>query len=88
MHAGVNTAIYSASGGNSGVGFAIPIDAVKGSVEQIIKTGRVVHPVIGISFAPDQASEEVVPSAPCLKAAAMPLALMSTSSATHQPALV
>ena len=57
--AGVNTAIYSASGASSGVGFAIPVDAVRRSVEQIIRVGKVVHPVIGISFAPDQASEEV-----------------------------
>lgn len=56
---GVNTAIYSASGANSGVGFAIPVDAVRGSVEQIITSGKVMHPVIGISFAPDQASEEL-----------------------------
>ena len=41
------------------MGFAIPVDAVRGSVEQIINLGRVVHPVIGIAFAPDAAVEDV-----------------------------
>lgn len=56
---GINTAIYSPSGANSGVGFAIPVDVVKSSVEQIIEHGRVVRPVLGISFAPDQSSEQL-----------------------------
>jgi S1-C subfamily serine protease len=56
---GINTAIYSPSGANSGVGFAIPVDIVKSSVEQIIKFGKVVRPILGISFAPDQSSEQL-----------------------------
>ncbi|CAG9460455.1 unnamed protein product [Pedinophyceae sp. YPF-701] len=56
---GVNTAIYSASGASAGVGFAIPIDVVKNSVEQIISMGIVVRPIIGITFAPDPATEEL-----------------------------
>lgn len=56
---GINTAIYSPSGANSGVGFAIPADIVTSSVEQIIKFGKVVRPVLGISFAPDQSSEQL-----------------------------
>ena len=50
---GINTAIYSPSGANSGVGFAIPCDTVKESVAEIINNGRVVKPVLGIAFAPD-----------------------------------
>ena len=57
--AGINTAIYSPSGANSGVGFAIPVDIVRSSVDQIIKFGRVIRPILGISFAPDQSSEQV-----------------------------
>ena len=38
--AGVNTAIYSPSGANSGVGFAIPVDIVRSSAEQIILFGK------------------------------------------------
>jgi S1-C subfamily serine protease len=52
---GINTAIYSSSGTSSGVGFALPSDLVAGAVEQIIATGRVTRPVLGISFAPDAA---------------------------------
>ena len=58
-HAGINTAIYSPSGANSGVGFAIPVDIVRSSVDQIIRFGRVIRPILGISFAPDQSSEQV-----------------------------
>ena len=60
---GVNTAIYSPSGANSGVGFAIPVDTLRRSVEQIIQFGKVVRPILGISFAPDQSVEQVTPVA-------------------------
>lgn len=56
---GVNTAIYSPSGANSGVGFAIPVDIVKTSAEQIIAFGKVVRPIMGISFAPDQSVDQL-----------------------------
>ncbi len=45
---GVNTAIYSPSGASAGIGFAVPIDAVNRVVPQIIATGRVPTPGIGI----------------------------------------
>ena len=56
---GINTAIFSPSGANAGVGFAIPIDLVKSSVEQIITYGKVVRPIMGISFAPDASMEQL-----------------------------
>ncbi|CAI7872363.1 unnamed protein product, partial [Closterium sp. NIES-53] len=56
---GINTAIYSPSGASSGVGFAIPADSISGIVEQIIENGRVVRPVLGISFAPEEAVEKL-----------------------------
>lgn len=56
---GINTAIYSPSGANSGVGFSIPVDLVRSSVEQILQFGRVVRPVMGISFAPDASVEQL-----------------------------
>lgn len=56
---GINTAIYSPSGASSGVGFAIPSSIVQSSVNQILTYGRVVRPVLGISFAPDQAVESL-----------------------------
>jgi S1-C subfamily serine protease len=50
---GVNTAIASPSGAFAGVGFALPIDAVKGIVEQIVRFGEVTRPVMGLVLAPD-----------------------------------
>jgi 2-alkenal reductase len=45
---GVNTAIVSLSGGNGGVGFAIPVDVVNRVVPQLIRGGRLPIPGIGI----------------------------------------
>jgi S1-C subfamily serine protease len=46
----MNTAIYSPSGASAGIGFAIPIDTVKVIVETLIRDGKVVRPVLGISL--------------------------------------
>ena len=35
------------------------MDIVRSSVDQIIRFGRVIRPILGISFAPDQSSEQV-----------------------------
>jgi S1-C subfamily serine protease len=48
---GVNTAIASSSGTNSGVGFAIPVDIVKRVVPELIAQGSYQHPWLGISGA-------------------------------------
>jgi serine protease Do len=45
---GINTAIFSLSGGNQGIGFAIPIDKTKEITRQLIKYGRVLRPWLGI----------------------------------------
>jgi S1-C subfamily serine protease len=45
---GINTVIYSQSGGSEGVGFAIPIESAKSVANQIINKGVVTHPYIGI----------------------------------------
>lgn len=45
---GVNTAIYSPSGSNVGIGFAIPVEIVKRVVPALIRNGRVPTPGIGI----------------------------------------
>ncbi|PCI30013.1 MAG: 2-alkenal reductase [SAR324 cluster bacterium] len=50
---GVNTAIYSPSGGSSGIGFAIPVNTVKKIIPQLIKYGRIMRPIIGIHSAHD-----------------------------------
>lgn len=47
---GINTAIYSQSGGNIGIGFAIPVDMAKNVMEQLIKHGEVKRGQIGINI--------------------------------------
>jgi S1-C subfamily serine protease len=46
---GINTAILSRTGGNQGVGFAVPGEQAVTSAEQIIDQGFVRHPLLGIS---------------------------------------
>ena len=46
---GVNAQIESESGGNEGVGFAIPSNTVKSIVEQIVEDGSVQHAYLGVS---------------------------------------
>lgn len=45
---GINTAIYSPSGANAGVGFAVPVDTVNRVVPQLIRQGRYIRPTLGI----------------------------------------
>ena len=45
---GVNTAIFSPSGGSVGIGFAIPSNTVKAVVAQLEKSGKVVRGFIGV----------------------------------------
>jgi serine protease DegQ len=45
---GVNTAIYSRTGGSLGIGFAIPVTTVKTVMESIITNGQVVRGYIGV----------------------------------------
>ena len=45
---GINTAIYSRSGGSLGIGFAIPASSAKQVMEQIIQTGGVTRGWIGV----------------------------------------
>jgi serine protease DegQ len=45
---GINTAIYSRSGGSLGIGFAIPVSTAKSVMEQIIQNGTVTRGWIGV----------------------------------------
>ncbi len=46
---GINAQIESTSGTNEGVGFAIPIDLARRSLEQLLRTGKVSYAYIGVS---------------------------------------
>jgi S1-C subfamily serine protease len=46
---GINTAIYSPSGANAGIGFAVPVDTVNRVVPQLISHGKYLRPALGIA---------------------------------------
>jgi serine protease Do/serine protease DegQ len=57
---GINSAILSRSGGNIGIGFAIPVNMAKGVMDQLIKYGQVKRGVLGVNIynvTPDIAKE-------------------------------
>jgi S1-C subfamily serine protease len=45
---GINTAIYSRSGGNMGIGFAIPVSTARQVLEGIVKDGQVTRGWLGV----------------------------------------
>ena len=47
---GINTAIFSRTGGNLGIGFAIPINLVKNLVPELVKTGKVRRGWLGVNI--------------------------------------
>jgi serine protease Do/serine protease DegQ len=47
---GINSAILSQTGGSIGIGFAIPVNMVKGVMEQILKYGEVKRGILGVSI--------------------------------------
>ena len=47
---GINSAILSGSGGNIGIGFAIPVNMVKGVMDQLIKYGEVKRGILGVNI--------------------------------------
>ena len=49
---GINTAIFSRSGGNQGIGFAVPSNLAHGIMNSIIKNGRVVRGYLGTRIQP------------------------------------
>ena len=53
---GINTAIYSSTGSNAGIGFAIPIDLAKNVMDQLRNHGRVIRGWLGVEI------QEVTPA--------------------------
>ena len=56
---GVNTAIYSPSGTSAGIGFAIPVDTVNRIVPELIRSGKIIRPGLGIQIADDQIAQRL-----------------------------
>lgn len=57
---GINTAIYSRSGGSLGIGFAIPVSTARNVLESIITTGTVTRGWIGVE--PQDVTPEIAES--------------------------
>jgi S1-C subfamily serine protease len=57
---GVNTAIYSPSGASAGIGFSIPVDAVRWVVPELIRYGRIKRPSMGVEVRSVRSIEGVV----------------------------
>lgn len=59
---GINTAIYSQSGGYMGIGFAVPIDMAMQVKDQLVASGKVTRGYIGIVMNPGELSEQMAKS--------------------------
>ncbi|MBX3160305.1 MAG: trypsin-like peptidase domain-containing protein [Deltaproteobacteria bacterium] len=55
---GINTAIYSPSGANAGIGFAVPVDTVNAIVPQLLTHGKIVRPGMGINILSDHTAAQ------------------------------
>lgn len=79
---GMNTMIFSTTGSSAGIGFAIPSNEIKNTVEQLIKHGRVIQSGIGIERFSDEFAAQlgvegviiktVMPNTPAAKAKLKP----------------
>ena len=49
---GINTAIFSRTGGNMGIGFAVPANLARSVMESLLKSGRVSRGFLGIGLQP------------------------------------
>jgi S1-C subfamily serine protease len=85
---GVNAQIESESGGNDGVGFAIPSNTVRSIISQLIETGEVEHAYLGIEMVPvpnGVAVTDVVPGTPADDAGLQPATGTTTRDGQEIP---
>ena len=54
---GVTSQIRSDSGGNEGIGFAVPSNTVRRIVDELVRDGSVEHAYLGVSLAPEGPAE-------------------------------
>lgn len=56
---GLNTAIFSQSGGYMGIGFAIPINMARNIKDQLLESGKVSHGFLGVMMQPEKITPEL-----------------------------
>jgi len=56
---GVNTQIYSPTGASAGIGFAIPVDTVNRIVPELIRSGKIIRPGLGVELAEEQIARKI-----------------------------
>jgi S1-C subfamily serine protease len=56
---GVNTQIYSPTGASAGIGFAIPVDTVNRIVPDLIRSGKIIRPGLGVELAEEQIARKI-----------------------------
>jgi putative serine protease PepD len=70
---GVNSQIQTETGGNDGIGYAVPVETVRNVVDQLLKSGQVRHAYLGVRLSDADSSggariEQVVPGTPAANA--------------------
>jgi putative serine protease PepD len=65
---GVTAQIKSDSGGNDGIGFAVPSNTVRSVATQILATGKVKHAYLGVALGDGAVISKVEPDTPAAKA--------------------
>ena len=82
---GINTAIYSRSGGSMGIGFAIPISTAKQVMQDLLKNGKVIRGWIGVE--PQDMSAELAASFELPKSGqTLPMGVVITGVLKNGPA--
>ena len=56
---GINTAIYSQSGGYMGIGFAVPANMARAIKDQLVRNGKVVRGFLGVRLNPQEIDEDL-----------------------------
>ena len=76
---GINTAIYTRTGGYQGIGFSIPVDIVESVTQQLIESGTVRRARLGVEFTP--ATETLIRSLDLPRGAAQVARVVEGSAA-------
>lgn len=82
---GINSAITSTSGGNIGIGFAIPINLAKRVVEDLVANGKVTRAYIGIS--PQEITADLMEAFSLSEVSGVLVAKVEVDSPAHKAGL-